>query len=56
MLADFDPSQIGHYPIDDHQSRMMLRKKVDRFAPTLREDQGVLFLGQRVLDELAGNG
>ena len=34
----------------------MLRKKLDRFAPTLSENQGVLFFTQRVLNELAENG
>jgi hypothetical protein len=56
MPADFDSRQVGHHPIDNHKSWMMLREKVDRFAPALGENQGIPFFTQRVLDELAGNG
>src|SRR5579864_9850584 len=55
MLADFDSCQVGHNPIDNYKSWMMLREKVDRFAPAFGENQGVPFFTQRLLDELAGN-
>ena len=55
-LAEFDAAEIWHQPIGDDQAGAMLGEFFDGFLPGLREEDGVLTLGQRAFDEFARDG
>ena len=50
MAANLDARQIGHYPIDNHDCRIVLGEEFDRFVSGIGKDQGVVFARQGLLD------
>src|SRR3984893_10603233 len=54
-LAQFKSGDVRHHPICNQQSRLMLRKELDRLKTTLREQHTVLFLGKSALNKFAIN-
>src|SRR5208282_2074972 len=55
-LADFDPREVGHEPVGNHEARSMFGKEIERLAAGLGEDQLELIGRKSVLEKFAGDG